>query len=188
MHYVSDPITTRTVHRSGGSGFCPTHNQPVTVRDGGFLTHNRPVIVTDSSVQVTDEWWSVSGETNLTGILRNAARSRQIWRDLAGFGEISLRFEGFGEIHPRSDEIPSDPARFLPYRDEKALVQLDPVFIVPKIIGFKWKRGWNLEKMGRNLEKNCQNLEKWPEFGKNGRILNGLWFGSGFMGFELKNR
>ena len=127
MHYVSNPITTRAVHRSGGSDFCPTHNQPVTAREGGFLTHNRPVTITDSSVQVTDEWWSVSGETNLTGILRNAARSHQIWRDLAGFGEI----------HPRSDEIPSDPARFLPYRDEKALVRLDPVFIVPKIIGFK---------------------------------------------------
>ena len=101
--------------------------QPVIVREGGFLTHNRPVTVTDSSVQVTDEWWSISGETNLTGILRNAARSHQIWRDLAGFGEI----------HPRSDEIPSDPTRFLPYCDEKALVRLDPVFIVPKIIGFK---------------------------------------------------
>ena len=52
--------------------------QPVTVREGGFLTHSRPVTVTDSSVQVTDEWWSVLGETNLTGILRNATRSHQI--------------------------------------------------------------------------------------------------------------
>ena len=38
----------RAVHGSGGSGFCPTRNRPVTV--------------TSSSVQVADEWWSVSGE------------------------------------------------------------------------------------------------------------------------------
>ena len=63
--------------------------------------------------------------------------SFEMQQDLAKSGKISLRFAGFGEIHPRSDEIPSDPARFLPYRDEKALVRLDPMFIVPKIIGFK---------------------------------------------------
>ena len=37
--------------------------------------------------------------------------------------------------------------RFLPYHDEKSLVRLDPVFIVPEIDGFKGKRGQNLEKM-----------------------------------------
>ena len=85
---------------------------------GGFSTRNRPITVTDLSVRVVSGWWSVSGETDLTGILRNAARSCQ--------------------IHPRSDEIPSNPVRFLPNRDEKSLVWLlDPVFIVPKIDEFK---------------------------------------------------
>ena len=93
----------RAVHGSGGSGFCPTRNRPVTV--------------TDSSVRVAGGWWSVLGETDLTGILRNMARSCQ--------------------IHPRSGEILSDPARFLPNRNEKSLVRLDPAFIVPKIDGFK---------------------------------------------------
>ena len=122
--------------------------QPVTVQVGGFSTRNRPITVTDLSVRVAGGWWLVSGETDLTGILRNAARSCQ--------------------IHPRSDEIPSDPVRFFPNRDEKSLVWLlDPVFIVPKIDKFKWK--------GAGI---------W----KNGRILHELWFRSGFTGIELKNR
>ena len=184
MHYVSDPITTRAIHRSGESGFCPTHNS-----SGGWFfnpqptrNNNRFVGSGHRRVVVGFKWnQSHQNPSKCSKISPDLARSYRIWRDLAAFRRI-------GKIHPRSDEIPSDPARFLPYRDEKALVQLDPVFIMPKIIGFKWKRGWNLEKMGWNLEKSGQNLEKWSEFGKNGRILNGLQFGSGFMGFELKNR
>nr|POE90710.1 hypothetical protein CFP56_78840 [Quercus suber] len=84
---------------------------------GGFSTRNRPVTVMDSLDRVACGWWSVSGETDLIGILRNAARSCQ--------------------THPRSDEIPSNPARYLPNRDYKSLVRLDPVFIVPEIDGFK---------------------------------------------------
>ena len=53
----------------------------------------------------------------ITRMLRNAARSCQ--------------------IHPRSSEIPSNLARFLANRDEKSLVQPDPVFSVTKIDGFK---------------------------------------------------
>ena len=30
-------------------------------------------------------------------------------------------------------------------------------------------------------------MKKWLESGKNSRILNGLWFGSGFTGFEIIN-
>ena len=76
-------LEIRAVHGSGGSGFCPTRNRPVTVREGGFSTRNRLVIVTDSLVRVAVGWWSVLGETDLIGILQNAARSRQIRRDLA---------------------------------------------------------------------------------------------------------
>ena len=51
--------------------------------------------------------------------------------------EISLDPARSCQIHPRSGEIPSDLARFLANRDEKSLVRPNPVFIMPKIDGFK---------------------------------------------------
>ena len=81
---------------------------------GSFSTCNRPITVTGLSVWVAGEWWSISGEPNYH------------WNALK-----------HGEILPDPSKIPSDPARFLANRDEKSLVQLDPVFIVPKIEGFK---------------------------------------------------
>ena len=53
------------------------------------------------------------------------------------------------QLHPRSDDISLDLARFLPNLDEESPVRLDPVFIMPEIDGFKWKSGRNLEKMAR---------------------------------------
>ena len=103
-------------------------------------------------------------------------------------GEISPNLVRSCQIHPRSNEIPSDPVRFLPNCDEKSLVQLGPVFIVPEIEGFKWKRGRNLEKNVLKSGKKWPDMEKWPESRKNGWILNGLRFGSGFTGFKLKNQ
>ena len=91
---------------------------------GGFSTRNQPVIVTNLSVQVADEWWSVSSEHDYH---RNALKHDKISPDPARSCQI----------HPRSGEIPSDLVRFLANGDEKSLVRLDPVFIVPKINGFK---------------------------------------------------
>ena len=45
-------VSTRVVHGSGGSGFCPTCNQPVQDWVGYFSARNRSVTVTDSSVQI----------------------------------------------------------------------------------------------------------------------------------------
>ena len=78
----------------------------------------------DLSVRVAGGWWSVSGEPDYH---RNASKH----------GEISLDSARSCKIHPRSGEIPSDPARFLANRDEKSLVWPDPVFIVSKIDEFK---------------------------------------------------
>ena len=66
----------------------------------------------------------------ITRMLQNVVRSRQIWRDLA-----------------RSIQ---DPARFLANRDEKSLVQQDPMFIVPKSANLN--------------EKVVEIWKKWPVF------------------------
>ena len=117
-------VGDRAVHGLGGSGFCPTRNQPIQDQVGGFSTHNRPVIVTNLSVRVASGWWSVSGEPDYH---RNASKC----------GEISPDPARFCQIHPRSGEIPSDPMRFLANHDEKSLVRPDLMFIMPKIDGFK---------------------------------------------------
>ena len=84
----------------------------------------QPVTVIGFSVRVTSGWLLVSGETN------------NHW-NLLKRGEISLDPMRSCQIHPSSGEIQSDPARFLPNRDKKSLVRLNPVFIVPEIVGFK---------------------------------------------------
>ena len=58
-------------------------------------------------------------------------------RNASKRGNISPDLARSCQIHPRFGEIPSDLARFLPNRDEKSLVRLDPVFIVTKIDEFK---------------------------------------------------
>ena len=91
---------------------------------GGFSTHNQPVTVMDSSVWVAGGWWSISGELDYH---QNALKR----------GKISPNSARSCQIHPRSDEIPSNLARFLANRNEKSLVRPDPMFIVPKINEFK---------------------------------------------------
>ena len=52
-------------------------------------------------------------------------------------GEISPDPMRSCQLHPRSDDISLDLARFLPNLDEESLVRLDPMFIMPEIDGFK---------------------------------------------------
>ena len=109
-----------TVHRSGGRIFA----QPTTnLYKIGWVVF-QPLTIASSSVWVIDGWLLVSSETNNH-------------QNLPEHGEISPDSMRSCQIHPRSSEISSDSARFLPSRAENSLVRLDPVFIVPKIDGFK---------------------------------------------------
>ena len=89
-----------------------------------FSTRNQPITITDLLVRIVSGWSSVSSEPNYH------------WNP-SKRGEISQDQARSCQIHPRFGEIPSDLARFLPNRDEKSLVRLDPVFIVTKIDEFK---------------------------------------------------
>ena len=151
INYIGNRSWCFTRTRAGhGSGFCPTRNWPVQDRVGGFSTRNWPITITNCRFELPAGGGRFRVNSIITGMLRNAAISRQIWRDLAR----SIR-----------GEIPSDSVRFLANRDGKSLVRPDLVFIVPKIDEFKWKSGWNLETKVVGI---------W----KNGQILNGLRFGS----------
>ena len=99
--------------------------KPTRTRSGGwFFNPQSTRTITDSLVRVADWWWSVSGEPNYH------------WNP-SKRSEISPDPTRSCQIHPRSGEIPSNLARFLANRDEKSLVRPNPMFIMPKIDGFK---------------------------------------------------
>ena len=84
MNYISNGtlpiyiILYRVVHGSGGSGFCPTRNQPVQDRVGGFSTRNQPITVTGLLVRVASGWWSISSELDYH---QNASKHGEILPD-----------------------------------------------------------------------------------------------------------